>query len=406
MRKHVSVIFEMDQGEYSVSPRWRDPNVMGTRWQLVVRPRILFGRETNAIEGTQSVTTIQYPLWSLDSNWGFSFEARHKNAIARTFRGDALATYDSPDTAAIEAIPQEFRRRDVAITTSASRSFRGSYKHTFSMGHELLFSRPQILKSLGLSDELADAFARDLLPRSERSSAATLGYDFFQPRFVTYRNIASFDLPEVRVAGPRASVDLALALRAFGSEQTFFRHRLRAGYLFDFDAEAFLDLGITAARRHELRKGSQPTVDVEYGFHWFAASPVLPGSVRLVTYGDSTLSVDSKENTILLLGGQRDLRGYALGSFAGTSFARASVEVRTLPHELAFARVGYLAFWDAGDAADRPGNLRPHHDFGLGLKALVPQTGESLFFFYWAVPLDAAAGRLPGRFSLGFEGDI
>tara|TARA_R110002073_G_scaffold336274_1_gene531686 strand:+ start:33521 stop:35302 length:1782 start_codon:yes stop_codon:yes gene_type:complete len=402
-RKHVSLIFEMDQGQYSLSGQWRDLNVLGKRWQFATKPGLILGRATNKLEGSESVTSVVYPLWSLASKWGVALNASHRDSISRTYLGQDLATYDAPETVEIEQVPQEFRQRDLAMRSEVQRSFGSAYKHNLSFGHEFLLSRPRHLRRLQASDQLAQSFARDLFPRSERSSALTANYDFFEARFVTYRDIDGFDLPEVEVVGPSLTVDLALALRALGSEKGFLRQRIRAGYRLDFRAEAFADIGISLGRRIERNNGALASKDVEYGATWFAATPVLPGSIRLVTSGAASFNTNVEENRIILLGGQGDLRGYPVGSFSGTSFVRGSLEVRSLPYELSFLRVGYLAFWDAGHAANRPSDLTLRHNVGIGLKALIPQLGEGLSFLYWAVPLETQIGKFPGRISLGFE---
>lgn len=405
-RKHLSLILEMDQGEYSLSTRWRDLNVGGTRWQMVVRPRILFGRASNDVEGSQSFVRLTYPLWSLASRWGWNLEATHKNSIIRNFEGPRLATYDAPETEDIETLPQKYRLRQQAIRTQVSRSFGRWNKHTVSFGHEWLSSRPKLLPLEGLDGEVGESFRRALLPRSERSSAITAAFDFFRADYVTYRNINGYDLPEVKSVGPTVHADIALALTHFGSERGFARSSARAGYLFDLDADGLVEIGASVGRRFEHDASSNlDSVDTTYGADWFVASPVLR-SLRLVSFGVASLRNDVKDNEIVQIGGQEDLRGYAVGAFRGTSFYRASVELRTLPTKLSFMRVGYVAFWDIGDAANSPNELTAHQNVGVGVKALIPQTGESLLSFYWAVPMDRGARSFPGRISIGLGKEL
>jgi len=128
--------------------------------------------------------------------------------------------------------------------------------------------------------------------------------------------------------------------------------------------------------------------------------------LRLVTFGSVSLRSHVKENAIVLVGGQADLRGYAVGQFSGTSFVRSSIEIRSLPHRIGFTQVGYLAYWDAGDAASSIAKLRLHQDVGIGIKALLPQLGRSLAFLYWAAPLDSRPHGFPGRISFGFESKL
>jgi hypothetical protein len=404
-RKHGSLILEMDQGEYSLSTRWRDFSVLGTRWQLTLRPYLIYERGTNDFEGTQSFTRVIYPLWSLASKWGFSFNATHKDAVTRNFEGAALATYDDPTTPEIEALAQEYSLFESEIRTQVQRSFGRRVKQQFSLGHELLVTRPDFFGG-DVPAANQTSFAADLFPRSERSSALTLGFDFFEARYITYRNINGYDLPEVKIAGLKVNAKAALALRLLGSETTFTRTNLRSSYLIPLPGGAFVDGGLSMERRIETTSGSSlSSVDTTYGADFFAASPVF-AQLRLVAFGDTSLRQDVRDNELVRLGGQTDLRGFDIGSFVGSSFYRGSIEVRSLPHKLFFMRVGYVAFYDAGDAADNTESLGIHQDVGLGLKGLFPQTGEALFFFYWAVPLDRNADRFPGRLSFGFGQEL
>jgi hypothetical protein len=251
-----------------------------------------------------------------------------------------------------------------------------------------------------------DNFSKELFPRDERSSALTLGFDFFEARYLTYRNLNGYDLPEIKIAGLKANAEAAFAVRLLGSERTFTNTNLRGSYFLPLGPDAFLEGGVTLARRiDEITEDSLSSVDTTYGADWFAASPFV-GPLRMVTFGQTSLRQDVRDNELVRLGGQTDLRGYAIGSFVGSSFYRATVEVRSLPHKLLFMRMGYVAFWDAGDAAENTTSLGFHQDLGLGLKALIPQTGEALFFLYWAVPLDRAEQNFPGRISLGFGQEL
>ncbi len=404
-RKHVSFIFGMDQGEYTFSGRWRDLNVMGKRWQLTLRPRLIVGRASGNYEGTQSFTRLVYPLWSLASRWGFQFLSTHKTSIARNYEGGSLATYDDPSTDNIEAIPHEYRLRDFAVRSQLRYSLGRRYKHTFSGGYEFLSLRPEVIELPGVSMEVAANFSADLLPREELSSALTLGYEFFEARYHTYRNLNGYDLPEVKQVGASLGANMALALREIGSDRGFFRSSLQAGYLLKLPAEALLSFTIGFDSRLEHVQHKLEAIDISYRATWLAGSPVLK-RLRLVVFGETSLRTNVKDNVLVHLGGQADLRGYHGGAFTGTSFYRSSVEVRSLPSRVGSLRVGYLAFWDVGDAADSPSALGTHHNLGFGVKALIPQTGESLMFLHWSLPISRSAGYFPGQIALGFGKDL
>jgi hypothetical protein len=285
------------------------------------------------------------------------------------------------------------------------RSFGTRVKQQFSLGHQLLVTRPDFFSTTVPVANQA-SFATEFFPRDERSSALTLGFDFFEARFLTYRNLNGYDLPEIKVAGLKVNAEAAFAMRLLGSERTFTNTNLRGSYFLPLQDGAFLEGGVTLSRRIEDISGSSlSSVDSTYGADWFAASPFV-GPVRLVAFGDASLRRDVRDNELVRLGGQTDLRGYEIGSFVGSSFYRSTIEMRSLPHKLLFMRVGYVAFWDAGDAAENPESLRIHQDLGVGLKVLIPQTGEALGFLYWAFPLDREEQNFPGRISLGFGQDL
>ncbi len=404
-RKHASFIFGMDQGEYAFSGRWRDLNVMGKRWQLTLRPRIIVGRASGNYEGTQSYTRLAYPLWSLGSRWGFEFLSTHKTSIARNFEGGSLATYDDPSTEDMEEIPQEYRLRDFALRSDLRYSLGHQYKHTFSAGYEFLSLRPGIIEVPGVPMEVASHFGAELLPREEVSSAFTLGFEFFEARYHTYRNLNGYDLPEVKQVGASLTANIALALREIGSDRGFFRSSLQVGYLLKLPAEALLSFTIGFDSRLEHLHHKLEAIDISHRVSWFAASPALK-HLRLVIFGETSLRKNVKDNVLVHLGGQADLRGYQVGTFTGTSYYRSSVEIRSLPSRVGSLRVGYLAFWDVGDAADSAGALRTHHSLGFGVKALIPQTGESLMFLHWSLPVDRDADHFPGQIAVGFGQEL
>lgn len=403
-RKHLSFILEMTQGDYSLSTRWRDLNIGGSRWQLIVRPGLIFGRKNDSLEGYQNFVRIVYPLWSLASRWGFFFEATQSKRMARNFVGAELATFDAPTTSQIETLPQEYLLRQLDLRSLVSLYLGQALKHTLSLGHELKSTRPSMSSESNASPEARRAFANELFPREELASALFFAYELFEPTYVTYRNIDTFDLPEVLATGPRVGFEAALGLRLFGGERNFLRQRLRVGYLLDLGKNSFarIDAGV-GGRMQRDSTNRLVSVDRELSVDWFATTPVLFDALRALTSGTARLNTAAEENSLLAVGGQGDLRGYPAGQFRGTSTLLSQLELRSLPWKLGFSRVGFVAFWDAGHAADSPRNLRLHHDVGISLKALIPQVGASLLALSWAFPVGGSLSAFPGRVSLSFS---
>jgi hemolysin activation/secretion protein len=132
------------------------------------------------------------------------------------------------------------------------------------------------------------------------------------------------------------------------------------------------------------------------------ASPTLVG-LRLMMRGTVAGRLHDTNNQFYLVGGNTGLRGYPIGFFRGDRQAIGNVELRTGPRRFFFTRVGALAFWDVGHAADRFEALRLHQDVGIGLRALAPQLQPYVFRFDWAIPLTGGVAGFPGRFSAGVQ---
>ncbi len=397
-RKRVAFVFDMEQGDFSLGPLYEDPNLAGSRARLTLWPRLLYNRETRDFEGTQSWALMEYPLWALDREWAGKLEAIHKDSVVRVFQGADVATYDNPATPQVEQVPIEYRMFDGLLATEVTRATGEKVKYHFTLGHELAIRRPILVPDLDVDDDLAQAFIRDELPRNELTSAAVFRQRLFTPRYVTYRDLEQYDLPEYQQIGPDVTIELALGARALGSDVNFLRYKVSASWLFDFDGETYLRLKWLASGRHD----GDEVVDNEVGFDLFGATPPLWGAVRVIAHAALSRQVDVEDNKDFIIGGDSGLRGYEVGAFRGSSFALGNLEVRTDHRKLWFMRVGGIAFWDLGHAAATLDDLVLHNDVGIGLRVLAPQTGESIYRFDWAIPFQGAGAGLPGRFSAGF----
>jgi hypothetical protein len=84
------------------------------------------------------------------------------------------------------------------------------------------------------------------------------------------------------------------------------------------------------------------------------------------------------------------------------------IELRTMPLPLFSQRFGGLLFYDVGHAARSLAVLHPYHDFGIGLRWLIPQFNSSVLRLDWAIATQATPSGLtragfPGRFTAGFK---
>lgn len=408
LRKHLALLFELDQGAYSMGPHYLDTNIGGSRLRLDARSAVVFSREQGELEGTRNDIALTYPLWSLQRRWGASLTVLHLDDIRRDFQGLALRPRDLESTPDVqEAIPYIYDRRSTEIDTSATRSLGDDVKQYLRFGYELVITRPELHEQGPTPEQCAGTplaecvrlFRQEVLPRSERTSALYTEYSVFTPEFQTYRNIDTYDLPEERQLGPDLRMGVAMARRLLGSEQDFLRLSAQAGWTSPLGPDGFVTAAVSATTR--LQDFDLVNSDVQATLA--ATSPTLLDRLRVVGRAELAMFVEDSENRYLTLGGDSGLRGYTTGAFAGERRVRGNIEVRSVPRRVWFTRLGLLAFWDMGHAADRLSDLSIQHDLGVGIRAVIPQVQTAVFRLDWAVPLTGDTAGLPGRFILGFE---
>jgi hypothetical protein len=397
--KIVSAEFTMDLGSFSVGPRYFDPNLFGTHAQLSVRGGAIFGRRTGGFEGTRGQFELSYPFWRLDQTWGGSLSVVHDDRIVRRFRGPNLLPYDDPETSTREAIPQRYRQRILQIEALGTYGVGTATEHRFSLGYRYQLQKPELLPGFGGSQEVRAAFRRDVLPQSERVSAPVFRYEFFLPTWVTYRNLDTYDLPEQTRVGPYATLEAAPSFEALGASGTFLDLAGVLGWHVDIAERGFLALEADASSR--LR--GERSVDNLLGGRIRLATPTVGDAVRLVVRSEFEALLRDTQNRLLFTGGQRGLRGYPIGAFAGSIRSANNVELRSMPLEVWFTRVGGVVFWDAAHVAEAASDLRLRHDVGLGMRILVPQANTVPFRLDWAFPVSGDRAAWPGRVSLGFR---
>ncbi|WP_428265324.1 hypothetical protein [Haliangium sp.] len=408
MRKQVALLFDLDQGDYSVGGYYVDSNIAGSRMRLRALSTAVFGREDSDFEGSRTRTTLTYPLWSLRRPWGAEVSLVHIDHVERDFQGTALRLRDLPSTPDVmEQVPHIFGLRTTSLDSVATLSFGSSVKQYLGLGYELSLDRPSLhpdaptpAQCAGTPlDACVEAFRRDVMPRSERASAVYAQYSLFTPSFRTLRNVDTYDLPEERQFGPDVQVLAALARTEIGSEANFVRLSARLGWTVGVGEHGF----VRAVAAAESRWQDGAFIDNELSAALFAVSPPLGPGLRLAGRAEVAALVDETANRYFTLGGANGLRGHIVGEYSGESRVRANLELRSPPVRFWFSRVGLNLFWDLGHAADRLRDLEVQHDVGVGGRMVMPQVQTVAFRFDWAVPLTGSRAGFPGRIILGFE---
>src|SRR5262249_37334666 len=150
------------------------------------------------------------------------------------------------------------RERTFSLTTSVVRQFPGapgSVEQQVRFGHILGLQRASMLDddAARFSQSVQDAFVRDVLPRSERSSQLFVSYSVFTPRYRAFHGIETFDLAEDLQLGPSLTVTAGLALHSIGSENRFGRLSTTGSWTGELGGDG--DWKVSASTEHRFDEG-------------------------------------------------------------------------------------------------------------------------------------------------------
>ncbi len=407
-RKRVAVTFDLDQGSFSIGPEYQDLNIAGSRLTLIHSSGLIFSRMDTELEGSFSSTRFGLPLFALDRKWGFDLLVAHSDRVVRSFVGTELRTYDNPDTPEEEMIPRVFRDRQVTAEATGIRSLPGLYTHRFRWGYRIVWDRPETILPPDTSPENSEAFTRDVLGRVETRTGPFIRYDLFKREFRIYRNINTFDFPEDVQLGPEVRLTAAFNPQALGSDFDSINLFASVGWTVGLGSDSYMQISSSATSRLQ----DADFIDILYAADFFLATPAAFRFARLVLNADLDWLEDETLNRFLVLGGDNGLRGFEIGAFTGDRRVVLNAEIRTLPVKLWFLRLGGVVFYDSGHAWDvnlgitpdaiRETSPRFRHDFGAGIRFVIPQTGTGAWRIDWAFANEGTAASFPGRISAGF----
>jgi hypothetical protein len=395
--------FVMDQAQVATGPVFINKNLLGHHLDLRASAAALVSRQALLddhgliSEGSQSAVSLSRPLWSLAQEWGAGVSVSHRYAIERQFYGTRVLTYNAPETPGDDMLPWAYRMRRWSVSAYVTRQFGDAFKHQLTFGHSVDSQRPTVLDTFPTDPVLRAAFERDVLPRSELSSAPYVEYGLFQPRYGKLRNVSTYDLPEDVRFGPEVDVTLAAGLHALGSQYHFYRGSATAAW-----TEPWREGGqLRASAGVSLRYQDGRFIDNTAGLLLRAVAPARWG-LRFVTQGSLDTRWNESQNRFFTIGSDTGLRGFLINQFAGQRRLSLQAELRTMPTPVWVVKLGGVLFYDGGGAANSLAEMRYHHDAGVGVRVLIPQTSRELFRFDLAFPLDGAARGTP-RFIAGFE---
>lgn len=407
-RDVLAAALTMDQGAIAIGPLFIDKNLFGEHLDLRVRIDDILTRDdltkhsTLHSEGTQSAITLSRPLWSLASEWAAGATFTHRFAIDRQYKGTALKPYDYVDPTTMEttSFERQYAMRRWGASAFMTRQWGTQLKQQFSSGYSVNSQRPRPLDDFPGNAAQRAAFIANVLPRSEVTSVPFVEYAFFTPRYSTLRNISTFALAEDVRIGPDFDASLGFGLKALGSDENFQRLSSAVGWTFPWSRDGFARIAAGLGGRYQQGE----LIDNTATWSVRAAAPAVAGRVRFLAQAQ-LLTRWHDQNRFYAIGSDTGLRGYGINEFSGQRLVNFQFEARTLPYAWWVLRLGGVAFYDLGGAADSLKQLTLHQDAGLGLRMLIPQTSAQLVKFDFAIPFDGAnRGRV--RFLAGFGSEF
>ncbi|HEU0037332.1 MAG TPA: hypothetical protein VFQ53_42270 [Kofleriaceae bacterium] len=419
-RSVVALGFTMDQGAIATGPIFIDKNLAGQKLDFRARVDAIFNR--NALiddhelsrEGSQSSISLNRPLWSLASKWGAGITFSHRYAIDRQFRGLDLFPVDCSTGECVPARPLQiaptavdgtiigvqYEMRRWEIAASAVRQWGDRWKHQVTVGQSVENQKPRPLDSFPGNAVEREAFIRDVLPRSELTSAPIIAYGLFEPKFRTLRNVDTYELAEDVRLGLGFDASYAVGLELLGSDDNFQRMSTSASYALALGDDGLVRPTFAIAGRRQDGEWIDNTASgtlriIAPTFKW----------ARFVALATIATRWNDTQNIDFRIGSDNGLRGFLINEFRGQRLLRGQLELRSIPRAVWVLRVGAVLFYELGGAADTFDTLAVHHDAGVGFRMLIPQTARDLFRFDFAVPLDTSDNTRAGtvRFIAGFE---
>ena len=399
-RKQLAARFQMDLGRFGVGPTYFDPNVAGTRLALLAAGTAWWSRGGDRYEGDNELFSLRYPLYSLASRWGAGLDVSHQDEVVRRFCDNQLCPTDVAGT----SVPFAYRRRDLAAEAGTVRSFGQMVVQRVTLGYRFDRRRSLVPPDFPIdptNPNLADDFLATWAPLPETRSEPFLRYQLFTARYGVFRDLDTFDLRENKRLGPLLAVEVAAGVPALGADFVAYPIGATANWAVAPGGSGFGLAQVQASAR--ARSGQ--LIDQRLSAVLYFASPPIAGVARVVASATTDAVRADTYRTRFLLGGDTGLRGYQIGEFQGTVAVGAHAEIRTAPLAVYSQRFGAILFYDVGHAAGSYDALVPHHDFGVGLRWLIPQLGASVLRIDWAIATDEGPytrAGLPGRISAGF----
>ncbi len=398
--KVASVRFGMDPSTWSLGEAYLDRRVWLSNIAAQESVDVLFSRATLLPEGIVGSAFVGVPLWSFQAPWGGGVQASIDARVVRQLRGGELLDYDAPATPDDVDAHRAWDQRRIEGQVFVRRQFRDGLRrisivHRWEVGLAASDLHVAANAETELSPAAAAAFARAVLPKARTQVYPYLAWHTFGTSYARYDDLDTFGQTEAVRLGPSLQATVGAGARAALSSTDFVFVTAGAGAVFA-PLRGLVDVSVEASARLE----DAAVVNRALSMRVRAATPTFLYG-RLLARLDLTARAFDTSNTLVTLGGDNGLRGYASQAFVatGASSGQGTLEWRTLPLDWRSVHVGLAAFYDAGALAPSLDDVVVRHSVGVGVRLLFPQFNRTVYRIDFGVPLDDEGFRV--QFSLG-----
>lgn len=383
--KRVSARFHLTPFTYSLGEVYYDRRLWASEFHLGESFDVILNRHTGELEGTEGSLTFGVPMRYLSQHWSFSLTGAYMNSVSRDIVDGKVKLYDVSSTEQREEIPQIWN--DFAISSRVTvRYQQGSdYRQILYWG----FGFRNRLVSLH-SDALAvlepqyrEEFEENVLPLVRQEAYPFIGYEFFAPEFVVFRDLGTFGQSENVRVGPSLILEVELPLSTSSPSQNSCTVKGSAGYVWA-GHDAMAEMRFEPSSRFDNGEGEDQLLSFMIRG---ATPPWLFG--RLVAQGTWEQRRNSTANAVVSLGGDNGMRGYpsqAIYEIDG-NLILGNLEYRTQPLVWEALHFGGVLFYDVGSVYRRLAEAQIYHSVGLGLRFLFPQFSRYVFRLDLGAPL-------------------
>jgi hypothetical protein len=374
MDKTLQLDFFLKLDTLAIGELFYDPRLFGSRWEALQQLDVLFNRHTKQAEGSAGQVVVDRPLFSLETEWGFSVGGSWDVEVTRIFQGAEILGLPYPSASApTDSVPFVYDTRVLSGAATATRSFGRYWKTNLSVGYGGYSQRYTPPVDSTLTGDEKTWLSANYLPWNEDATYLVASVGSYQARYGVLRDLDTFALSEDVQLGHSVAATVRWSEPAWGSPARFVEGGLAARYRAAW-ADDLLVLSAAGTARYMPGVSAAgivgPWVNERFAVELKNYSPSL-GFGRLVT----RVLYDERRNDLNrgfdFLGGDLGLRGVSADALLGTRELLWNVEYRTRPLEFHTVHAGLVFFYDAGSAFDVTPALV--HTFGVGIRALFPQ---------------------------------